>query len=691
MRNLILFFFSIVSFGQQITKVDFTKANSKLTIDAVERKVSGTVSYDFNIKKNIDTIRIDAINMDFSYVLINSKSVKFKTTKKELLLFEGFQNGKNTLTFYYSATPKQTMYFTGVNDGQQVWTQGQGRYTSHWFPSFDDVNEKVIFNMIIGFRNDFEIVSNGVLRQTTYNEKGNIKFNHFEMQNPMSSYLLMVAIGKFNHKTEKSKSGNPLENYYKPIDEDKFQYTYKHSKEIFDYLESEIGFKYPWKIYRQVPVEDFLYAGMENTTSTIFAQDFVVDESGYNDRNYVNVNAHELAHQWFGDLITAKSGKHHWLQEGFATYYALLAERKMFGDDYFYNALYRNSLQLRQAAKTDTIPIMNEKASSLSFYQKGAWALHAMREMIGAKKFQKIIVNYLKKYKFKNVETSDFLNEVAKVSDFDIVKFQKEWLEDYHFPTEQANKFLMKSDFYRKLSEINSYKNKSFAEKENYFLGIMKSAAYFQLKKEIIYQVADAKFEEKQKLIQLAMQTKNFEVRQAVAETITTIPLSFKSDYESLLDDKSYDTKQLVFLNLWKNFPESRADYLAKAESWTGKNDKELRILYLSLYQLFKDADPDKKATYFKELVDYTSPKHESSIRQNAIENALQIAPKDLIILKNLVNGTTHHKWQFVKYSRDTIRDLLKKEGYKELFSSLLPELSEPEKFQLQRLLDEVK
>lgn len=689
MKNLLLFLLPILSFAQQINKVDFTKVNAKLTIDSNERKVSGTVSYDFNVLKTIDTIRIDAVNMNFSDVVINSKSVNFKVSNKELKLFEGFNLGKNTLTFYYDAIPKQAMYFTGIDDGQQVWTQGQGRYTSNWFPSFDDVNEKVIFNMTIGFRNDFEVISNGILKQTTYNEKGNIKFHHFEMQNQMSSYLLMVAIGKFNHKTHFSKTKNPLENYYKPADEDKYQYTYKYSTEIFDYFEKEIGFNYPWKIYRQIPVEDFLYGGMENTTSTIFAQDYVVDESGYNDRNYINVNAHELAHQWFGDLITAKSGKHHWLQEGFATYYALLAERKIFGDDYFYNALYKNSLLLRQAEKSDTIPVMNEKASSLTFYQKGAWAVHVIREAIGPKKFQKVIKNYLKKYKFQNVETDNFLAEVRKVAKFDTENFKKIWLEDYRFPTQQANALLQKSSFYQKMSEINSYKNKSYAEKEAVFSEIMKSSAYFQLKKEIIYQVASVSFEEKQKLIQLAMQTNDIEVRQAVAETVKIIPTSFKSDYESLLDDKSYDTKQIAFLNLWKNFPDSQAVYLAKAENWIGKNDKELRITFLVLYQFFKQADADKKALYLKELIDYTSPKFESSIRKNALENALIIVPKDEVVLKNLVNGTIHPKWQFVKYSRDTIRELLKKENYRQLFQSVLLELSEPEKFQLQRLLDE--
>lgn len=504
----------------------------------------------------------------------------------------------------------------------------------------------------------------------------------------MSSYLVMLAIGKFKHKKEKSKSGIPLENYFKPVDEDKYEYTYNHSTRIFNYLEKEIGVKYPWEVYRQVPVEDFLYAGMENTSSTIFAQDFVVDESAYNDRNYINVNAHELAHQWFGDLVTAKSGKHHWLQEGFATYYALLAERDIFGDDYFFNALYRSSLQLRNASKTDTIPVLNEKASSLSFYQKGAWALHAIREEIGAEKFQKVVQNYLKKYAYKNVETADFLNEIAKVSNFDIVKFQKKWLEDYRFPTDDANTLLMKSTFYRKLVEINSYKSKSFAEKEAYFSQLMQSDINYVLKKEVLYQVVQVPFEEKKNLLLLALQTNNIEVRQAVAETFNTIPNDFKSEFESLLNDKSYDTKKLVFIKLFESFPAERAKYLEIAKDWTGKNDKDLRITFLALYQNFPLADTAMKSNYLNELISYTSPNYESSIRQNALENLLQIVPKNELVLKNLVNATTHHKWQIVKYARDTIRELLKMEGYRTIFETMLPTLDEAEHFQLNRILN---
>ena len=100
-------------------------------------------------------------------------------------------------------------------------------------------------------------------------------------------------------------------------------------------------------------------------------------------------------------------------------------------------------------------------------------------------------------------------------------------------------------------------------------------------------------------------------------------------------------------------------------------------------------ATTSQYSQYYFELVEYTSPKYESSIRQNAIENALYLEPKNLKVLKNLVNATTHPKWQLVRFARDTIRTLLKKEGFRELFTTILLEVSEAEKFQLQRLLEE--
>ena len=659
-RILLVLFFINISFAQQIDKVDFIKCDALVAPNHSEKSISGTVTYEFKVKKAIDTIKIDAINMEFSEVLINGKSVKFKNSGKTLDLFEGYKKGKNKLTFNYSAKPKQTLYFTGQDENLQIWTQGQGRYTSHWLPSFDDVNEKVIFNVSVEFRNDFPVNSNGDFISNKYNSKGNLITWNYQMQKPMSSYLAMLAIGSFAKQTTTTKSGTLLEFYLDKNDVSKFEPTYRYSKEMFDYLEKEIGVKYPWGIYRQVPVRDFLYAGMENTTSTIFAQDFVVDSIGFNDRNYINVNAHELAHQWFGDLITAQSGKHHWLQEGFATYYALLAERHLFGDDYFYEELNDYAEQLKRASKTDTIPVMNEKASSLSFYKKGAWALHVMREDIGAKNFQKAVKKYLKKYQYKNVNTDDFLKIVKEVSGYDVENFKKVWLEKSGFEMEIAQKYLSKNKFIQDYFALKKSK-KSLSE----LTEILKSDAYYPIKQYIVYQTRNVPFDERKVILETALATHNISVRRAVAESTPIIPEAFKKQYETLLNDNSYQTKEIALVNLCESFPEEVEKYLEQTKGIEGNNDKSLKLTWLKLKILKGQNSRFDQENIIDELLKYASVDFESSIRQNALETLLGVNYENPKVIEALFLATNHHKWQFTKFGRDNVRLLLKKTEYR--------------------------
>lgn len=689
MRQLRFFFllFPYFLFSQQFQKVDFKTLNAVLSLDPANKKISGKVTYAFEVLSTIDTIRIDAKSMSFFNLTLNNKTVDFKNSGKELLLFKGFKKGKNTLTFDYEATPKQTLYFIGENDKLQVWTQGQGKYTSHWLPSFDDVNEKVVFGLAVSFDKNFTVLSNGKLKKTSEKNQTEKQWE-YQMEKPMSSYLAMLAIGKFAKQTETTASGTPLEMYLSQEDAAKFDYTYKYSKTIFDFFESEIGVKYPWGIYRQVPVKDFLYGGMENTTSTIFSQDYVVDEIGFNDRNYINVNAHELAHQWFGDLITATSGKHHWLQEGFATYYALLAEKELFGEDHFNWEMYEIAERLQQASKTDTIPLLNEKASALTFYQKGAWALHVLRENVGADNFNKAVKKYLEKYAFKNVKTADFLAEINAVSKYDTKKFQEIWLEKPGFEVTEALAILQKNKFMKHYLEVLSLAEKPLAEKQQIFEETMKSDAYYPIKEEVLFQLQSLDFAEKLPFVQIAMQSKDIKVRQAVAKTLNKFPAEFLPDFETFLDDKSYVTKEIALNVLWSQFPENRTKYLDKSRGWIGMNDKNLRILWLTMALATKEFEPEKKLAYYDELLSYATPDYESSIRQNALTNLLYINPNDTNVLRMLVNPLVHHKWQFSKFARDKIRELIKKDKYRLFYSELLPSLPENEKAALERLLN---
>jgi aminopeptidase N len=694
------FFTILISWAQTKPNVDFLSLKAIVFPQFEKKEISGNCRFDFRVHQNIDTVRIDAKNMRFSRVMLNGKAVEYKNNGKELLLYTGYRKGKNRLELNYQAKPKQALYFIGTPPNNQMWTQGQGRYTSHWLPSFDDVNEKLTFSISVTTVEEAiytaprkTAVSNGVLlKKNTHHaiQEGKI-YNtwDYQMLKPMASYLVMLAIGEFIFKTHTSASGIPVELYIQSKDLQKFTPTYLHSQHIFDFMEKEIGVNYPWKIYRQLPVRDFLYAGMENTTATLFDQDFVVDSIAFNDRNYVNVNAHELAHHWFGDLVTAQSGKHHWLQEGFATYYALLAEKEVFGDDYFYYQLYTYANRIKTAAKSDTIPILHEKASALSFYQKGAWALHYLRDQIGKKAFDKAVKSYLKHYAYKNVVTEDFLNYVAKYSAFDLVAFRETWLERYNYPETAINECLAKSLFIQELIQLQKIRSQPLSAKLTRFNQILQSDSFWPLKSEVIYQLKGQPFEQTEPLLRLALQQKAIKVQLTLSEIVTKVPLSLKIAYEQLLTVPSYEVRSNAFLNLLNSFPDDKERYFEIAKDWQGANDRELRILFLSSFLNLMPESDLRGVGYKKELIDYTGPDFESVTRIPAFQNALNVFPEDSQLLKNLVNATDHPKWQMVKYGRDMIRKLIRKEHYRTIFTALIPELNQKEQIELQRLLDE--
>jgi aminopeptidase N len=686
MKYIFLFITSFV-FAQQTQFVDFKSVNGQLKLNATEKSVSGIVDYRFEVLKPIDTIKIDAKNMEFSHVQLNNKEVIYSNTGKELQIVNNFQKGENRLTFEYSVKPKQALYFINIDNTEtQIWTQGQGRYTSNWFPSFDDVNEKVIFSLGITYDKEYQVVSNGVLKEKK--PEVNSIYWQYQMEKPMSSYLLMLTIGKYDKKEFKAKSKIPLEYYFENKDASRFEPTYRYSKRIFDFLEKEIGVKYPWEIYREIPVRDFLYAGMENTTTTLFATRYVVDSIGFTDRNYTNVDAHELAHHWFGDLITAESSTHHWLQEGFATYYAALAEREIYGDDFFYSKLYETAQQIKFASRTDSVPVFNAKASSLTFYEKGAWALFVLHESIGDKAFKKAVKSYLSKYAYQTVNTQNFFDEIKKVSDFDLDKFQKTWLESTAFDTPTANALLSKNKAIQIRLEIDKLKKTPLPEKIEFLRKTLTSNIYEAVKEAIVNQIETEKYEAKKELLLIALQTNNVQVRQAVAGSLSKIPEDFRTNYESLLDDKSYQTQEIALFYLWKNFPDHRTDYLKKSKNWIGFNDFNLRTLWLSLALSTPDysQNPDVLAN---ELISFSSTKYEATTRQNALEKLIAFKIINDQVLSNLVNSTTHHMWQFSKYGRDTIRVLLKNSEMRASFERILPNLTPEEQFQLNRLLKE--
>ncbi|GGZ68537.1 M1 family metallopeptidase [Algibacter mikhailovii] len=637
-------------FGQQTEYVDFKSAYADIYFnDVSNHTITGSVIYYFEVLKDIDSVYIDAKGFNSIHYKLDGQHKDSLYTNDKLIVKYPFKaNSEHKIAISYQTIPKKTMYFIDwdFEDGNpQIWTQGQGKYTSHWLPSFDDMNEKVEFDLNITFHEDYQVIANGKLTYKQNNES-TITWM-YDMQKPMSSYLLALAIGKYRKRVAYASSGIPLEMYYYPKDSLKFEPTYRYTKRMFDFLENEIGFAYPWQNYKQIPVKDFLYAGMENTSATIFSDAFVVDSTAFIDKNYVNVNAHELAHQWFGDLVTETSGTHHWLQEGFATYYALLAEREVFGVDYYHYKLfeYAEELKMQDAAGGSTA-LLDPKSSSTTFYKKGAWALTILHEKVGDKAFKKAIKNYLKNYQFKNVETIDFIDAVEKTSRKDLSDFVATWLESETLHYDQLRDFLSKkSADYKLFFELDCQGAKQAC------FNFLETSKNNLLKIEVINSLGGA-------IPEYLYGSKDIKIRQALAQTVYDIPLEQKANYESLLKDKSYTTMETALYNLWRNFPLEREKYLDETKGVIGFNDKNIRILWLTLALITEDYDNVYRRRYLRELTSYTGPKYSFEIRQNAFSYLNQIEACKEACKDNLKLATKHHNWRFKKFAKDLLHTI---------------------------------
>ena len=645
MKKVVIVFYVFVSsvlYAQQTEYVDFKKAEVSLdSFDENLKKVTGKVDYMFDVLKPVDSIFLDSKNINGYIVSLNNNdSINYYVENDKLWLIHKFKPSKdNVLSLKFEANPKKALYFVNRDNDNQIWTQGQGKYTSNWLPSLDDVNDKIEYDFSITYQNDYEVLANGKLIDKHIGDS--LTTWKYDMKQPMSSYLAALVIGKYNKKTESSKNGVPLEYYYYPEDSLKVEPTYRYSKKMFDFLEEEIGVAYPWQNYKQVPVHDFLYAGMENTSLTIFSDAFVVDAIAFNDKNYVNVNAHELAHQWFGDLVTAKSGEHHWLQEGFATYYALLAERDVFGDNYFYFKLLESVLDLsRQDLSGNGTSLLDPKSSSLTFYQRGAWVLHVLRDKVGDVVFKKAVKNYLNKYQFTNVETSDFIKEVENLYGKSLTSFVNYWIKNKAFPYDEAFTILKRQSVF-----INEYAMVDCEAKSSKCAEYLKYYVSDEAKIKVISQVPE--------LVTADTYKNSFKVRQAISEHVTIIPESLKEDYESLLNDKSYITIEKALYNLWVNFPLERAKYLAKTRETVGLSDKNVRMLWIVLNLNTPYYEADSKYELFNELVNYTDASFNADVRMNAFKYLDLIKSCNEDCKKNLETAKTHHNWRLVKFAKE--------------------------------------
>lgn len=414
--------------------LDFERMRLYVEFEPEKGLVKGKITHFFSpIRQKVDSFFLDGPGINVKDAKLNGQTIVYKTTSSGITFYPSKSlvwGEKDSLAIAYEAYPRKGIYFIGWNDPsnisrKQIWTQGQGIDNRHWFPCYDGTNDKLMTEIYVKFNKDYKILSNGAKLKEIEQKDGSIIW-HYKMSHPHAPYLVMLGIGKYEIKETRSKSGVPLRQYYYPEWKDRYEYTYKYNEKIFDFLESEIGVPYGWESYSQIPVQDFMFGAMENTSATLFGDFFEVDSRSFNDRNYVSVNAHELAHQWFGDLVTARSGNSHWLQESFATHYNVIAERECFGQDHFDWA--RRQAQNTSINTADKKSISHSETPSSIIYQKGSQVLEMLKYVTGREAFNRSVKRYLLDHKYANVDSDDLLNAFQDELGMSLDWFWDEWV-----------------------------------------------------------------------------------------------------------------------------------------------------------------------------------------------------------------------------------------------------------------------
>ena len=340
----------------------------------------------------------------------------------------------------YLAEPRRGLYFRTPELGYpavdtHLFTQGEPQTSSHWFPCHDYPNERCSTEILCTVPADMTVLSNGVL--VSEKVSGDLKTVHWSQEKPHVAYLVSLVAGYFS-KLEDTSASVPLAFYSQPSAAEHAQNSFGDTASIMKFFESEIGVAFPWDKYYQVTVRDFMFGGMENTSVTTLAHRTLTPSSmeNVNEVRVRSLDAHEMAHQWFGDFVTCKDWSQLWLNEGFATYYSYLYEGHKAGRDALLYRLYFDAQNKILVRKKDRRPIVYRRYNlpleqfDYRAYPKGSWVLHMLRSQLGDELFRKCIRRYLEKHALTSVTTPDLIKVLEETSGRSLEKFFDQWV--YH-------------------------------------------------------------------------------------------------------------------------------------------------------------------------------------------------------------------------------------------------------------------
>lgn len=427
----------------------------KLSLSDADNEITGTTLVTVNFKEaGMQNFRLDFINktsvrkdkgMVVDAVSVNNTAVDYTHGNDELIISLPAPSTKNqtlTFTIQYHGIPYDGLRIGATKLGDRsFFNENWPNRGRHWLPIVDHPYDKATSEFIVKAPSHYKVVSNGLLMEES--ELGNSnRLTHWKQSVPVSSWLFVLGVADFAVKYVDEFRGKSIQTWVYAKNREAGFYDFDEpTKKVLEFYSNYVGpYAYEKLANIQTPSVN---GGMETSSAIFYGEDLV---TGKRDERTRNVVIHEIAHQWFGNAITETTWDDAWLSEGFATFFTLLFIEDEYGkDEYIKGIIKARKSVYDMSVKMPDFSIVSERTAEKEdvtsgiTYQKGAWVIHMLRNLMGEKNFKKGIQNYYAKYFNANTTTSEFRAEMEKVSGKDLKLFFKQWLYQPVNPTINAN------------------------------------------------------------------------------------------------------------------------------------------------------------------------------------------------------------------------------------------------------------
>jgi aminopeptidase N len=412
--------------SNKAAEIDVLRYSAEIEPDLTEKSVQGQVTIVFNVTRMGDKVEFDCGDLQIESVQSNGKQISFESKNGKVSISPGTttENHSYEVTFKYHGSPSRGINF--FPEQEEVYTVFS---TSQWLVCKDQPDDKATLQLKVTIPSRLKAVGSGDIQKQTRipDDKTIIEWS---LSEPFPTYTYGFAIGPYNEFVD---SGNLTLRYLSAAyTSTELEKIFGGTRNIIQFFEQRSGVSYKRKSYTQILGEGNV--SQEMAGFTVIRLNYGKQVLG--NSSDINLAAHELAHQWWGNSVTCVNWNHFWLNEGFAVFMSSAYKETKFGREEYLKDIstYKDAYQSvvnKGLDKPLTFPNWRNPSSDdrTLVYYKGAYVLHLLREQLGEKAFWEGVKQYTSTYSGKSVTAKDFRQVMEKVSGQDLGPFFSKWIE----------------------------------------------------------------------------------------------------------------------------------------------------------------------------------------------------------------------------------------------------------------------